>query len=575
MITSLLLRILGDTSDLRSELEKSHKEFSDFTKTLGEIGGLIGVAFSVDAIVEFTGEAVKLAAQAEGVRMAFEKNADSARLMESLKQATHGTVDELALMKRTVQAANFNISLGALPKLLEFATARAQQTGESVDYLVDSIVTGIGRKSPLILDNLGISAVALKEKLGGVSLAAADVGRVAEAVGQIAKESLDKTGGVAETTDVKIQQLSASWEDFKEKLGKTVVDSGIPGVMLQIAKSTIEGRNEFSHLINTIQTLNKGAFNDWVVDEKIKEAGEAAHNFGYDLIKINGQFELIEKKGAGVLPGAMDKMGKSAHTIAVVEAEIAEQKEKQKDASGADLVLTNRKIERLKLELSILENIGNTKPPPDPMKDWKPAEDNFKFDPTSLAKPLQSAVDDLPDLNIPVDIKLPDELSDEDKAQMEDLNQSIKENWNTLAQSAQAAGEAVGSTLAQVLSGQETFVQGLAGITADMIDLFGKQAVAAIAAAALADPTTGPFPWAKIAALTAATALVSGFFRALGGSGSGAGGIGGGGAPGVLPSEAASSRSPLVVAVTVEGQVKGENLDLVMRKWQYKKSRTG
>ena len=35
---------------------------------------------------------------------------------------------------------------------------------KSVDFLVNSIVTGIGRKSVLILDNLGLSAVDVNEK---------------------------------------------------------------------------------------------------------------------------------------------------------------------------------------------------------------------------------------------------------------------------------------------------------------------------------------------------------------------------------------------------------------------------
>src|SRR5690606_14702252 len=99
---------------------------------------------------------------------------------------------ELNLMKRAVQGSNFDISLQSLPKLLEFAAVRAQQTGQSVDYLVDSIVTGIGRKSPLILDNLGISASQLREEMNGVSLASASVGEVAEAVGRIAGTNLEQ-----------------------------------------------------------------------------------------------------------------------------------------------------------------------------------------------------------------------------------------------------------------------------------------------------------------------------------------------------------------------------------------------
>ena len=48
------------------------------------------------------------------------------------------------------------IDIQKLPDLLKFASIRAMETGQSVDYMVSSIVTGLGRKSPLILDNLGL-----------------------------------------------------------------------------------------------------------------------------------------------------------------------------------------------------------------------------------------------------------------------------------------------------------------------------------------------------------------------------------------------------------------------------------
>ena len=52
-----------------------------------------------------------------------------------------------------------------LGSYLAFATKRAEETGQSVDYLVDSIIMGIGRKSPMILDNLGISIVDIRNEM--------------------------------------------------------------------------------------------------------------------------------------------------------------------------------------------------------------------------------------------------------------------------------------------------------------------------------------------------------------------------------------------------------------------------
>src|SRR5690606_35589055 len=95
--------------------------------------------------------------------------------------------------------------------------------GESVDYLVNSIVTGIGRKSPLILDNLGISTTRLKEEFNGAALQAQSIADVTAAVGRIAEEELGKMGRLTENAAVTMQQLTAAWENFKISVGDGVV----------------------------------------------------------------------------------------------------------------------------------------------------------------------------------------------------------------------------------------------------------------------------------------------------------------------------------------------------------------
>jgi hypothetical protein len=119
-------------------------------------------------------------------------------------------------------AGNFGIPIEQLGGLLEFAKRRAQETGQSVDYLVESIVTGIGRKSPLILDNLGISTTRLKEKFNGAALEAQSIADVAQAVGDIATEELGKMGTAVDTAADKMVRLSTTWQNFKANFGEAV-----------------------------------------------------------------------------------------------------------------------------------------------------------------------------------------------------------------------------------------------------------------------------------------------------------------------------------------------------------------
>lgn len=222
MDNSFLIKLGLDTQKLVEGVNRSNSILDNFSSKVMSVGQTIGVAFSVQAVSSFAIELTKLAGVADGVKQAFDKLKDSTIVLQQMRQATHGTVSELDLMKSAVQASNFDIPMQQLGRLFEFAYERAKATGQSVDYLVNSIVVGIGRKSPLILDNLGISAVQLKEKLNGVSTEAASVGQIAEAVGQIASASLDSMGKSAETAAEKISKITANWDNLKVKMGTGV-----------------------------------------------------------------------------------------------------------------------------------------------------------------------------------------------------------------------------------------------------------------------------------------------------------------------------------------------------------------
>ncbi len=154
----------------------------------------------------------------EGVDRAFRK-LDDPTLLNNLQESTKNTVNTLDLMTAAVQADNLQVPVEQLGTFFGFAQQRALDTGESVDHLVNSIVTGIGRKSPLILDNLGISAVELKENLDGVSLAQATTGQVAEAVGKIIKQQQEETGNSLDSNQVKLLKARAEWENTRTEVG--------------------------------------------------------------------------------------------------------------------------------------------------------------------------------------------------------------------------------------------------------------------------------------------------------------------------------------------------------------------
>jgi len=195
-------------------------------KSFKTVGYAIAAVFAVDRIVNFTKEAVKLAASAEGIKAAF-ISLNKVDLLSSLQKATRGTVDNVKLMQKAVQARNFKIPLDQLATYFEFATKRAIQTGESVDYLVDSIITGIGRKSVLVMDNLGISAVELQKEVG-------KVGDFGKAAGNIIRRELTSMGDVTSTASTRFASFSASVSNLKTAWGEFLNNS-------ELIKNSIEG----------------------------------------------------------------------------------------------------------------------------------------------------------------------------------------------------------------------------------------------------------------------------------------------------------------------------------------------
>lgn len=221
-LATMTVKIAANTAQFNTAIKQTQGQLKAFGDSVTSAAKSFVAGFGAIQVANFTLEVSKLAGEAEGVRVAFEKLPNSVKVMQQLKEATGGTVSELELMKRAVTATNFGIDLAALPKLLEFAAVRAQQTGQSVDYLVDSIVTGIGRKSPLILDNLGISTTRLKEKFGGAALEAQSIGDVAKAVGAIAEEELGKMGKLSDNASTRMAKLSAEWENLKVVIGDSL-----------------------------------------------------------------------------------------------------------------------------------------------------------------------------------------------------------------------------------------------------------------------------------------------------------------------------------------------------------------
>ena len=198
----------GFLSGIGSKMEGALQVFGGNLMTKGA-GMLAGLASEMGDMVK---QGVELAKQGEGIRIAFER-LGRGDILDGLRQATHGTVTDIELMKAAVKFNDFKLPLDELGTMLAFAQQKAKDTGQSVDYMVDSIVTGLGRKSLMILDNLGLSATEVKDKMK-------ETGDMTKAVGAIIREQMAKAGDYVETAADRAAQANVSLQNKMEELGR-------------------------------------------------------------------------------------------------------------------------------------------------------------------------------------------------------------------------------------------------------------------------------------------------------------------------------------------------------------------
>ena len=219
---------LQEVSARMTELRQNAKSFAEiaasdqangtlYANTMMKAAELAGGKLKElkDSIADLASEGIEMAEKADGVTKAF-RDLDNEHLLDDLRKATKGTVNDVQLMTAAVQAKDFRIPLEDLGKYLQFAQLKAQQTGQSVDYMTNSIVTGLGRKSPMILDNLGISAAEISEKTK-------ETGDFMKAVAEIVDNQLAAAGETYISAADRAAQATTKLQNKQRELGEELL----------------------------------------------------------------------------------------------------------------------------------------------------------------------------------------------------------------------------------------------------------------------------------------------------------------------------------------------------------------
>lgn len=248
-----------------------------FAQTSGRtlLGMSLGVTSLTGAIYGLGGQAARL----QGVQAAFEGMGGS---IEDMRRSTRGLVGDAMLMENYNRAAMLVSRTFArqLPEAMGYLQQVAMATGDSMDYLLRSLVIGVGRLSPLILDNLGIS-IKLSEAYEAY---AAQLGRTAD--------SLTRTEQQTAIMNATLEALRRNFAGVDSTAGST--QGQLMSLQAQIANLRVEAGRAVLPLLNELlPALNKVAvsagemFSSPEFKEGIEDAAEGLSRILDLILKIN------------------------------------------------------------------------------------------------------------------------------------------------------------------------------------------------------------------------------------------------------------------------------------------------
>lgn len=258
---TLWLKVKTEGQKLIDGMSRSVMDLGKAAKEMALAGG---AAFSA-----FTAGVIKMGLDAdkfENIKRAFtsmteSQGVDSKKLLESMKAASAGTVSELELMRQANQAMLLGLPVDRFDDMLKVAQSAALSTGQSMEYMLTSIVTGIGRSSRLMLDNLGIIVDVDKAHKDFADSVGREVEQLTDAEKKTAflnaamKVGLDNAAKSSINTD----SLTFAWERAKVQFSEAAIAIGTE--LIPMARSML---SVFGDVISSVKEMtDRGIVGDW------------------------------------------------------------------------------------------------------------------------------------------------------------------------------------------------------------------------------------------------------------------------------------------------------------------------
>ena len=228
------------------------------------------MSMGVRQLIGFTKEAAKIESMAMAFHTLSGGSQNAAGAMEALRNATNGTMSEFDLFQQANNAMILGVSKNSdeMAEMFDIAQRLGRALGRDTRSSVESLITGIGRQSRLMLDNIGIIVKAEEayesyaDKLGKTVDTLSDSEKKTaflQATMASAREKVERLGDETLTTTDSFDRFGASISEIARRIGDELkpATSSLMDMFSDWVDSTREITFEQAYNTKSLEVLQK------------------------------------------------------------------------------------------------------------------------------------------------------------------------------------------------------------------------------------------------------------------------------------------------------------------------------
>ena len=227
------------TSGMNSEMESAEITAMNYATAIGMVTTAVTVMVGAYNLGEIGAQNTRL--MESGINLARSYGDSMDNIIAKVSEASLGTVSNMSIIESSNKAMMLGVSGSAeeLASLMEIAALRGRAMGISTTQAFDDMVRGIGRMSPMILDNLGIvvdaegTYGAYADSIGKSSSELTRSEKIQALLNKVIDEGnklLEDSGGLVDDNAAKYERLEARIDNYQATLAMAVDEAINPSI---------------------------------------------------------------------------------------------------------------------------------------------------------------------------------------------------------------------------------------------------------------------------------------------------------------------------------------------------------